>query len=152
MQLNISNEDELLKALQRIDKIQKTRDSRRKYLIEEMAESGVEILLGDRDDPSFGPSVMVGMGGVAAEAIGDTSIRLAPLSVGEAKAMLLELKGRRLLEGWRGSPKADVDSAAEAIVKIGQLISAHSEIREIDLNPVRVYEQGILALDALFIC
>ncbi|SEL94214.1 acetyltransferase [Syntrophus gentianae] len=152
VQLNISNEDALLKALQRIDKIQKTRDNRRQYLIEEMAESGVEILLGARNDPSFGPSVMVGMGGVAAEAIGDTSIRLAPLSVGEAKAMLLELKGRRLFEGWRGSPQADVDSAAEAIVEIGQLISAHPEIREIDLNPVRVYEKGILALDALFIC
>jgi len=83
--------------------------------------------------------------------MGDTSIRLAPLNLEEAKSMLHELKGRSLLEGWRGAAPADIESAAETIMKIGGLISSHPEISEIDLNPVRVYEKGILALDALFV-
>ena len=63
--------------------------------------------------------------------------------------MLLELKGIALLNGWRGSPRVDKESIAKSIVKIGELISSHSEIKEMDLNPVRVYDNGLLALDAL---
>ncbi|OPY81402.1 MAG: succinyl-CoA synthetase subunit alpha [Syntrophus sp. PtaU1.Bin005] len=149
--LDIYGEDELVKALELIDAIGKEGESPRKYLIEEMAEKGVEIIIGAKNDASFGPSVLAGMGGIAAEAMGDTSIRLAPLNLEEAKSMLYELKGGRLLEGWRGAAPADIERAAEAIVKIGGLISSHPEIREIDLNPVRVYKKGILALDALFV-
>lgn len=121
----------------------------RRYLIEEMAPAGLELIVGAVRDPSFGPTVMVGLGGTLAEAIRDTATRLAPLSLAEAHEMLSSLRGARLLDGWRGAPKVDRDAVAHVIVRLGALLAAAPAVREIEINPLRVYPQGVLALDAL---
>lgn len=144
----IRTETELARALTAIDAYP---GALRRYLVEEMAPEGVELIIGGVNDPSYGATVLVGLGGTAAEAIDDTAIRLAPLAAAEAAGMLDELTGSALLDGWRGAPPVDRDAVIEAIVAVGALLTAHPEIRELDLNPIRVYPDGILVLDALVV-
>ena len=146
--VGIGSEAALAEALAAIDAIP---GGRRRYLVEEMAPGGVELIIGGANDPSFGATVLIGMGGTAAEAMGDPAIRLAPLGTDEAEAMLDELAGAALLDGWRGAAAADRQAVIEAIVAVGGLMAAHPEIRELDLNPVRAYPDGILVLDALVV-
>jgi acyl-CoA synthetase (NDP forming) len=92
---------------------------------------------------------MLGMGGTAAEAIGDIVTRVAPITRVEALEMIGQLRCSELLDGWRGDEPADKDSLAACLVNLGALISHNPEISEMDLNPVRVYPKGVLVLDAL---
>jgi acetate---CoA ligase (ADP-forming) len=147
--LGIDTEGDLENALNSLDVIMA--GNSKKYLLEEMAEDGLEIIIGATNDRSFGPAVMVGLGGITAEALEDVTMRMAPLGQSEARDMILELRGKALFKGWRGSKPLDIDCLAETLVLIGQLMVDHSEINEMDFNPVRIYEKGISVLDALII-
>jgi acetate---CoA ligase (ADP-forming) len=121
--------------------------------IQEMA-SGVEVILGAVNDENFGPYVMVGLGGVFTELLGDVSHRFAPVSPDDAQVMINELKGAALLRGFRGAPPADIQALANAIVNLSWLIVDHQDrIAEIDVNPLFVHEEGkgVVAADALVI-
>ena len=146
--LNVRNEEQLAAALARIDAIPGDRAARG-YLIEEMAPGGVDLILGARRDPSYGPTVLVGIGGVEAEALQDVSIRLAPLAEVDAREMLNELRARALLDGWRGAPPADREAIVAAILAVASLICSHADLSELDINPLRCGPHGALALDAL---
>lgn len=137
-------------ALDMIDAIPGDRTNR-KYLVEEMAPPAVEIIIGATNDARFGPTVLLGLGGTAAEAMGDVTMRLAPLGWHEAASMIADLRGRELLEGWRGAPAVDRKGICAALVAVGDLMMRHGEIKELDLNPVRVYPDGLMALDALIV-
>jgi acetyltransferase len=147
--LHIEGEDALETALKKIDSIEGVEE--KKYLLEEEAAAGLEIIIGAKNDDSFGPTVLLGMGGTAAEAMEDISIRLAPLTVHDGLDMIAELKVSTLFDGWRGGPHYDKTAVAKALVTIGSFIAGHPEIKEIDLNPVRVYESGLVVLDALVV-
>jgi hypothetical protein len=121
----------------------------RRYLLEEMAPPGLEVIVGASRDPSFGPVVMVGLGGTLAEALRDTAVRLAPLAFREAEEMLDELRGTTLLDGWRGSTRLDRDAVTRTIVTLGDFLHHHPRVRAFEINPLRVYPSGALALDAL---
>lgn len=140
----------LAAVLQAIDAIPGAGANRR-YLVEAMAPPGVEIIIGATNDASYGPTVLLGLGGTAAEALGDVAMRLAPLGTTEARTMIDDLRGRALLDGWRGAAAVDLGAIADAIARVGALMAAHPEIRELDLNPVRVYPDGLVALDALIV-
>ncbi len=114
-------------------------------------DAGTEVIVGGLRDPSFGPTVLVGLGGVFTEVYEDTAHRLAPLSAVEARDALRELRAMRLLEGFRGRPAADVDALAGTVAAIGQLLADRDEIAEIDVNPVLASADGALALDALIV-
>jgi acyl-CoA synthetase (NDP forming) len=148
--LDIQTEEQLFSALSQIDKIDADGDKR--YLLEEMSGSGLEIIIGAKNDISFGPTVLVGLGGTAAEALGDVSMRLAPLTKEDAIEMISELKSSVLFDAWRGGPSYDKEAVADTLVRIGQLMEQHQEIMEMDLNPVRVFPKGLMVLDALIVC
>jgi len=148
--LGVENESQLLLALQKIDAIQIAQKKR--YLLEDIIPSGLDIIIGAKNDASFGPTVLLGLGGTAAEAFGDISLRLAPLTVADGMEMICELKTSVLFDAWRGGPNYDKEAVADTLVKIGSFLNDHNEIKEIDLNPVRVSENGIVVLDALIIC
>jgi acetyltransferase len=133
-------------ALDAIDRIDAP--TRSQYVVEAMAPPGLELIVGALNDPSFGPTVLVGIGGTQAEALRDTATTLAPLDLDDALALLGSLRATALLDGWRGAPAVDRRAVAAAIVAIGRLIAAHPEIAELDVNPVRAYPQNVLALDA----
>jgi acyl-CoA synthetase (NDP forming) len=119
--------------------------------VERMASGLLELIIGGRNDPLFGPVVIAGFGGVLAEALQDVSSRLAPIDAGEARAMLSELRGAALLGEFRGRPAVDIDAVADVIVRVSQLLSELPEIQELDLNPVLVGAEGngCIAVDGL---
>lgn len=115
-------------------------------LVQEMAR-GTELILGVKRDPSFGPVIMAGLGGIFVEVCKDVSFRVCPITRRDAKAMLSELKGKTLLEGVRGTPKADLAGLSSIMVRLSKLALKHPEIAEIDLNPVLVDAKTIRAVD-----
>jgi acetyltransferase len=121
----------------------------RRYLVEAMAPAGVDLILGARRDPVFGPLELLGLGGTTAEVLADVVVRLAPLSPAEAAGMPGELGAAALLEGWRGGPRLDRAALAEAVVALGDLLAQNPELLEIEINPLRVVPDGIVALDAV---
>jgi acetyltransferase len=123
----------------------------RGLLVESMADPGVELIVGLTRDRDFGPLVVVGLGGVLAEVLDDVVLRLAPLSPEEAIAMLDQLRGARLLDGFRGRPAADRAALAELIVAVGRLAVERPEIAAIDLNPVISGPTATVAVDALVV-
>ena len=121
------------------------------YLVEEMAPAGLEVVVGGFRDPQFGPMVMVGLGGIFVEVLGDVSFRLCPIDRTEAAAMLDDLKGAALLDGARGSAAVSRDAIVDALLKIGGedgLILREDAIAEIDVNPMIVSAGGATAVDA----
>jgi acetate---CoA ligase (ADP-forming) len=123
-------------------------------LVGPMANKGVEIIIGTLLDATFGPMIMVGLGGVTTELFRDVVYRPAPVSAVEASAMLAELKAAPLLNGFRGAAKADVAALSRLIAEVSVLAAQHaSEISEIELNPVLVHPegQGVTIVDALVV-
>lgn len=121
--------------------------------VERMVVGGVELVVGGTNDQAFGPAVLVGTGGVLVELIHDTVHALAPVDEDAALQMLRDLRGWPLLEGFRGAPRADVDSVATLISRISTLLCELPEVREIDLNPTVALGsgQGCVALDCLLV-
>ena len=122
-------------------------------LAQQMA-SGTEVIIGAVDDPYFGPTVMFGLGGVLTEVLHDVTHRFAPFDRNEAQEMLAQIKGARLLHGYRGSAPLDVDALADALIRVSLLIADHAgRIKEIDVNPLFVGPagQGVVAADALIV-
>ena len=119
-------------------------------LIQPMAGKGLDLIIGARCDPQFGPVVVAGFGGVLVEIMGQVALRVAPIDLEQARAMLRGLPGSALFDGVRGGGPLDLDAAAQAIVRVGALLEAAPEIAELDINPFRIFPvgQGGLALDA----
>jgi acetyltransferase len=107
-----------------------------------MVADGVEIFVGGKQDATFGPVVLVGLGGVYVEAIGDVALRIAPVTSGEAWGMLDEIRGGRLLGGVRGEPPADREGLVAIIQRISRLLYDFPEIHELDVNPLKVLSTG----------
>lgn len=141
--LGIASAEQLDAALDALDGI-----GARRYLVEAMAAPGVELVVGTRRDPVFGPVVLLGCGGTAAEVIADVVIRCAPLSPATAAGMVEELSGRELLRGWRGGPVADEARLGQLIAELGAALAVSPHIDAIDINPLRVTTSGLIALDA----
>ncbi|NHN61644.1 MULTISPECIES: acetate--CoA ligase family protein [Halorussus] len=122
-------------------------------LVEEArdVEAGTEVIVGGLRDPSFGPVVLTGLGGVFTEVYEDTSHRIAPVDRAEAREAVEELTAARLLEGFRGREPADVDALADVVVAVGDLVVEHEAIAEVDVNPVLATGDGAVALDALVV-
>ena len=122
-------------------------------LVEEArdVDSGTEVIVGGLRDPSFGPVVLTGLGGVFTEVYEDTSHRIAPVDRAEAREAVEELTAARLLEGFRGREPGDVDALADAVVTVGDLVVEHDAIAEVDVNPVLATADGAVALDALVV-
>ena len=123
------------------------------YVLEEMdtRDHTLEMIIGARHDDSFGPVVLVGAGGVHAELFRDTVVELAPVTAATARDMLTRLTSAPLLEGWRGAPAPDVAALAEVIAQVSETLAGRPDLAEIELNPVRVGPDGVLAVDALVV-
>ena len=118
------------------------------FLVQRMAATGTELLVGVVHDPTFGPLVACGAGGVTAELLGDVSVRLTPLTDVDAREMVRALRTFPLLDGFRGAPPADVGALEDVLVRVAALADAHPELAELDLNPLVVGPGGAVAVDA----
>lgn len=123
------------------------------YSVEQMASgpNSVELIIGVRRDPSFGPVVVVGMGGVYAEVLQDVAVALAPITQKVAEDLIRSLRGAPLLVGKRGQAALDVAAAARAAVALSTLAAEHTDFTEMEINPLLVTREGVIALDARII-
>lgn len=121
-------------------------------LVQRMATPGVEVIVGGRVDPLFGPLVVVGLGGIMVELLHDTALELAPVSLAQADAMLRRLKGFPLLAGFRGKPGADIAALAKLVALLSEFIADHADrLAEVDVNPLICSPGVIVAVDALIV-
>ncbi|HYF27089.1 MAG TPA: acetate--CoA ligase family protein, partial [Baekduia sp.] len=118
------------------------------FLVQPVLEPAVELLVGITNDPQLGPLVVCGAGGVRAEVERDLAVRLAPVGRLEAREALRTLRAHRVLEGWRGAPRCDIEAVEDLVVRTGVLAAAHPEIVELDFNPVAASPGGAVVLDA----
>jgi len=116
-------------------------------LVQEMAPSSTEVIVGMTKDPTWGPALMFGLGGIFVEVLKDVSFRVAPITERDANEMVREIKAFKILEGVRGQPPADINAIVDILLKISKLVMDNPKIDEIDLNPVFVYEDGAKAVD-----
>jgi acyl-CoA synthetase (NDP forming) len=116
-------------------------------LLEEMVK-GTELIVGTTTDPQFGPMIMFGIGGIFVEVYKDVSFRLIPITSGDAKDMLNEIKGKPILEGVRGLPVADPEKLVNVLMSASELVHKYPMIAEMDINPLIITERGPVAVDA----
>lgn len=116
--------------------------------VQPMAKEGLEIIVGMTKDPQFGPVLMFGLGGVLVEVLKDVAFRIVPLTRRDATQMIHEIKGYPLLEGYRGQEPANVPMIEDTILKVSGFVEQHPEIKELDLNPIFAYKDGLAAVDA----
>lgn len=110
-------------------------------LVQEMAKKGLELIIGMKKDPQFGPVIMFGLGGIYVEVFKDIALRLLPLDEKEIVEMIKETKVYEIIQGARGT-KYDIDTVVDTIAKISKLVQENSNIDEIDINPFFLYEKG----------
>ena len=119
-------------------------------LVQPMVTGGQELILGGRQDPNFGPVVLIGLGGIFVEVLEEVSLRVAPITYQEAREMIDELRGAPILKGARGHKPSDLQAVSDALMRLSQLLIDFPEIQELDINPLRVFQEnnGCRALDA----
>lgn len=155
IKLGVNSEEALEKGFNEI--LRKAKDFKKDakidgVLIQEMAEKGVEVIVGMSQDTQFGPTIMFGMGGVFVEIFKDVALRVVPVSSPDAREMVDEIKGAILLKGYRGMEKMDIDAIVLTLIKVSKLSEDLKEnIQELDINPLIVYPEGkgVKAVDAL---
>lgn len=149
--LNISTSAQLAASITAMTNMvaERAPDARiRFFLVEKMMPQGLELLIGGVRDPQFGPAVSVGLGGIWVEAIKDVAFGILPLNHEELIDMISKTKAAMFLKGFRGSPALDEEAVHLIITNLATLLDENPTIKEIDLNPVRVYARGAAALDA----
>jgi acyl-CoA synthetase (NDP forming) len=152
--VNLRNADEVRSAYKQILVNVRKHKAKAKIvgiLVQEMAPSSTEVIVGAIKDPQFGPTLMFGLGGVFVEVLKDVTFRIAPIADDEAREMISEVKAYPLLKGYRNTPPADIDAIVKILLKTSQLVMDHQEIKELDLNPIMVYKKGAKVVDARII-
>lgn len=116
--------------------------------VQKMARPGVEVIVGMTKDVQFGPVLMFGLGGILVEILKDVSFRVVPLTRGDAREMMREIKGYPLLEGYRSQGPVDVLTLEGLILKVSDFVERSPEVKELDLNPIFAYSDGAVVVDA----
>ena len=116
--------------------------------VQNMARTGVEVIIGMSKDPQFGPVLMFGLGGILVEVLKDVSFRIVPLTKRDAREMIREIKGYPILEGYRGQEPANVAVLEDYLLKVSDFVDGRPEIKELDINPIFAYSDGAVAVDA----
>jgi acetyltransferase len=145
----ILNIEDLRKAEEAFEKIEKLKGKKSSdTLVQKMILGGKEVILGGKRDPSFGPVILFGLGGIYVEVLQDVSLRVAPINRSEAMEMILGLKAAGYLKGVRGEQPSDIEALVENLLRLSQLMMDFPEIEGIDINPVMAMEKGTVAVDA----
>lgn len=155
IRLNLNNDQEVGNAFKEINRnVRGYKQNARinGVSVQEMLPDGVEVIVGVTNNPVFGPVIMFGLGGVFVEVFQDISFRVAPLTKNDAIEMIEEIKGYSILKGSRGKPPVDINAIVDILLKVSALVTDYGDcIEELDINPLIVNEQGIVAADAMII-
>jgi acyl-CoA synthetase (NDP forming) len=149
--LNINNETDLKEAYQKMTtQVAKNAPDAKilGVLVEKMMPHSTEVIIGAIRDSQFGPSIMFGMGGIFAEVYDDVAFRVAPIDRIDAMNLMNEIKGSKILKGFRGEPAADTDAIMDVLLNVSGLMMEHDSITQLDLNPLIVYPHDACAVDS----
>ncbi len=150
VKLNIKTEEETANAFEELMNIPS--QAEKLISVQKMADEPItELIIGMTTDAQFGPALMFGIGGILVELLEDVSFRIAPITEYDAREQIHEIKGFPILDGYRGKPKADIDAIVQTLLKVSDLVIKHEEIYEMDLNPVFIYDKGLICVDARII-
>lgn len=151
--LNLQSENEIRQAIEKIEQnlLAHGITGSSAYLVQRMYFGSKEIIIGGKQDPSFGPIVLCGLGGIYAEVFKDINMKMAPIHLEEAREMLLSLKGYPYLAGVRGEKSVDIEALAQILVRVAQLMADFPNIAELDLNPVLVTQDQAVIVDVRMI-
>jgi acyl-CoA synthetase (NDP forming) len=152
--LNVASSEDAKKAYNKIvENVKKHKPDAKidGILVQEMAPSATEVIVGAIKDAQFGPTLMFGLGGTFVEIMKDVSFRIAPIKEDDARQMISEVKAYPILLGYRGQPPRDIDTIVKIIMDTSKMVMEHQDIKELDLNPVIVYEKGAKTVDARII-
>jgi acyl-CoA synthetase (NDP forming) len=152
--INLRNVDNLQEAYRKIIDNAKKYNSAAKIagvLVQEMAPQSTEVIVGAIKDPQFGQTLMFGLGGIFVELLKDVAFRIAPIKREDAEEMVKGVKAYPLLKGYRNMPPADTNAILNVLLNTSRLVMDHPEIKELDLNPIMVYETGLKTVDARII-
>jgi len=152
--LDVENPEEVQDAYKKIlENVKKNKPDAKiqGILVQEMAPSSTEVIVGSTKDPQFGPALMFGLGGIFVEVLKDVTFRIAPITEQDAREMITEVKAYPVLKGYRGQPPADINAIVKILLNTSKLVMDHQEIKELDLNPIIVYEKGAKTVDARII-
>jgi len=144
--LNLNDFSQAEKAYEKMNRLNQEKVAG--VLVQKMVPDGKEVILGAKRDPSFGPVVLFGLGGIYVEILKETSLRVAPINRFEAEEMISEIRGSDIFKGLRGEKPLDTEALVEGLLRLSQLVTDFPEIEGIDINPVKVLEKGAVALDA----
>jgi acetyl-CoA synthetase (ADP-forming) len=147
--VDIQSKKEAMKAFEEI--LKQVKNEGGTVLVQEMVKGRRELVVGMMRDAQFGPCVMFGLGGIFTEILKDITFRAAPLEEKDALKMMQEIKGRKILEGVRGLPPADLDELSQFLINVGKIGLEQTDVREIDINPVILDGSMPVAVDALVV-
>jgi acyl-CoA synthetase (NDP forming) len=145
VKVGIKGVEDLKKAFNEIMNNVKEKASEAKVsgiLVQEMVPEGLEVIVGSTRDPTFGPVLMFGLGGIFVEVLKDVSFRIAPVTKYDAESMLGEIKAAKILDGYRGMPPRDKSALVDIIVKLSKFMEEQEDVTDVDLNPIMAFEEG----------
>ena len=148
IKVDIRNEEEAASAF---EEIKARMGAEAGILVQEMVKGQRELVVGLTRDPQFGPCVMFGLGGIFTEILKDISFRVAPLEKKDALEMMREIRSHKILEAVRGMEAADIDAFSDILIKVGQIGLENESVKEIDINPVIIFGNKPVAVDALVV-
>ncbi|TRO52942.1 acetyl-CoA synthetase [Candidatus Bathyarchaeota archaeon] len=152
--LNLKNATEVKSAYQKIlDNVKKYSPAAKitGVMVQEMAPQSTEVIVGAIKDSQFGQTLMFGLGGIFVELLKDVTFRVAPIEREDAIEMVTKVKAYPLLTGYRNTPPADVEAIINVLLNTSRLVMDYPEIKELDLNPIMAYEEGVKTVDARII-
>ncbi len=147
--MDIRNENDVREACKKLTANRKV--PVREVLVQQMVKGERELVVGLTRDAQFGPCVMFGLGGIFTEILEDISFRVAPLSREDAMDMMESIRGKKILDAVRGKPPVDREALADILIAVGQIGMNYDQIREIDINPLKILEGKPIAVDALIV-
>jgi acetyl-CoA synthetase (ADP-forming) len=148
--LNLKTEEDVRTAFNRVSSNVKKKVPRARIhgmLVQKMVENGQEVIVGGKKNVQFGQTIMFGLGGILVEVFEDVSFRVIPIDRKEAEQMIQEIKGYKILKGYRGRTY-DIKALVEILMKASRLLEENQEIKELDINPIIVLPKGAVAVDA----
>jgi len=149
IELDVRDEKDLREAYNRL--ISNKEASVEEVLVQQMVKGDRELVVGLTRDPQFGPCVMFGLGGIFTEILKDTAFRVAPLSRWDATDMMEDIRGKKILEAFRGKPAVDREILADILIAVGNMGMEHDQISEVDINPLKLIDGKPIAVDALVV-
>ncbi len=147
--LDIKDEQGVRKAFQDLTSNEKA--TVKEVLVQQMIKGDREFVVGLTRDAQFGPCVMFGLGGIFTEILEDVSFRVTPLSKFDAMDMMNDIRGKKMLDAFRGKPAVDRDALANILLAVGKIGEEHDDIHEIDINPLKIVNGKPIAVDALVV-